>query len=73
LLPLVVILAIVAMCSSHVGPGITLLVSAIASAALCGLLFFALIFGTLFAGLQKAKPEPFPASRYHPLFENQHR
>jgi hypothetical protein len=48
------ICAIVAMCTNQVRHGLILLLSALASLVVCGILFFALIVGTVGAAAQKA-------------------
>ena len=63
---MVVILSIVAMCTNHVGQGIALLVSGIASAALCSLVFFALIIGTVGSAFEKASRD----AKLHPINES---
>lgn len=60
-----IILAVVAMCTNHVGHGIALLVTSIASIAICLVLFFVVIVGTIGAAAQKS----LDASKSHPQIQ----
>jgi hypothetical protein len=52
-----IILSIVAMCTNQVQQGIILLISSIASIAICVLIFFALIVGSIGAAANKASKD----------------
>ena len=49
-----IILAVVAMCTNHVGHGIALFVSSIASIAICLFLFFVVMVGAIGVAAQKS-------------------
>ncbi|GEP43089.1 hypothetical protein BGE01nite_23800 [Brevifollis gellanilyticus] len=48
------VLGVVAMCNNRVGEGLAILVSAIGSLALCGVLLMTLVFGTVLGGMADA-------------------
>lgn len=52
-----IILAVVAMCTNQVKQGILLLVSSFASIALCALIFFAVVVGTVGVAAKKASDD----------------
>jgi mannitol-specific phosphotransferase system IIBC component len=52
-----IVLSIVAMCTNQVKQGVILLISSIASMAICALIVFAVILGTIGAAAQKASDD----------------
>jgi hypothetical protein len=62
-----IILSIVAMCTNQVRQGVILLVSSIASMAICALIFFLVIVGTVGAAAQKASEDMKRQQRTHQL------